>query len=91
MQKLRKCKVRIPARKEYAYSIHGVAEMVLTEAEEHDNCLFHCWHEKKWVVDESPMIGGHPGGQMSAMFGVVEYSDGSIHLIAAEMIQFVKN
>ena len=38
--------------------------------------LFHCWEHRSDVVDASPMIGGHPGGQISYVLGIVEFSDG---------------
>lgn len=37
---------------------------------------FHCWEHYARVVDASPMIGGHPGGQISYILGIVEFSDG---------------
>lgn len=37
---------------------------------------FHCWEHRADVVDASPMIGGHPGGQISYILGIVEFSDG---------------
>lgn len=36
---------------------------------------FHCWEHYARVVDASPMIGGHPGGQISYILGIVEFSD----------------
>lgn len=32
-----------------------------------------------WVVEPSPMIGGHSGGQMSLTLAIVEYEDGTVH------------
>ena len=37
---------------------------------------FHTWEHRANVVDASPMIGGHPGGQISYILGIVEFSDG---------------
>lgn len=37
---------------------------------------FHCWEHWSNIVDASPMIGGHPGGTVSAVYGIVEFSDG---------------
>lgn len=37
---------------------------------------FHCWEHWANVVDASPLRGGHPGGQISQVYGIVEFSDG---------------
>lgn len=37
---------------------------------------FHTWEQYFNVVDASPMIGGHPGGQVGYVIGIVEFSDG---------------
>lgn len=37
---------------------------------------FHCWEQYSDVVDASPLRGGHPGGQVSQVFGIVEFKDG---------------
>lgn len=40
--------------------------------------LFHCWSHRSELYDASPMIGGHPAGQVSGTFAIVEYEDGTI-------------
>lgn len=35
------------------------------------------------------MRGGHPGGQISATFGLVEYEDGTMHEVEPQNIRFV--
>lgn len=37
---------------------------------------FHCWEHWANVVDASPLRGGHPGGQVGRVYGIVEFSDG---------------
>ena len=37
---------------------------------------FHCWEHWANVVDVSPLRGGHPGGQIGQVYGIVEFSDG---------------
>ena len=37
---------------------------------------FHCWEHWANVVDASPLRGGHPGGQVGQVYGIVEFSDG---------------
>lgn len=38
--------------------------------------IFHCWEHWANVVDASPLRGGHPGGQVGRVYGIVEFSDG---------------
>ena len=59
---------------------------------EHDiKALFHCWSHKSELVGESPCYGGHPDGQISETFGIVEYEDGTIHEVDPTSIRFVDN
>lgn len=51
--------------------------------------LFHCWSHRSELVGESPLRGGHPGGQISATFGLVEYEDGTMHEVEPKDIRFV--
>ena len=37
---------------------------------------FHCWEHWANVVGESALRGGHPGGQVGQVYGIVEFSDG---------------
>ena len=37
---------------------------------------FHLWEKFSTVVTPSPMVGGHPGGIISNVYGIVEFSDG---------------
>lgn len=50
---------------------------------------FHCWEHRSNVVDASPLRGGHPGGVISFVLGIVEYDDGTIGLANPTSIQFV--
>lgn len=36
---------------------------------------FHCWEEYSDVIDASPLRGGHPGGKISQVYGIVEFAD----------------
>ena len=36
---------------------------------------FHGWEVISNVISPSPMIGGHPGGQISETYGIVEFPD----------------
>lgn len=37
---------------------------------------FHLWEQYSQPVPPSLMIGGHPGGVVAQVFGIVEFSDG---------------
>lgn len=37
---------------------------------------FHTWEHWSNVVDSSPLRGGHPGGQVGQIYGIVEFKDG---------------
>ena len=37
---------------------------------------FHCWEHWANVVGASAMRGGHPGGQVAQVYGLVEFTDG---------------
>ena len=37
---------------------------------------FHCWEQWSKPIPPSVMAGGPPGGQLSQIFGVVEFGDG---------------
>lgn len=37
---------------------------------------FHTWEHYSKPLEASPMIGGHPGGVFSKIFGIVEFEDG---------------
>ena len=35
---------------------------------------FHCWEHWSNVIDASPLRGGHPGGQIGQVYGIVEFT-----------------
>lgn len=37
---------------------------------------FHTWEQYSKPIEASPMIGGHPGGVVSYILGIVEFEDG---------------
>lgn len=73
---LRPCIVRIPDKKKQFKEMKA---------------LFHCWDFHSEVIGESYLRGGHPAGQISATFAIVEYSDGTIHEVEPTQIRFVDN
>lgn len=37
---------------------------------------FHCWEQYGDVIAPGLVIGSHPGGQFSRIFGIVEFEEG---------------
>ena len=72
-----------------------MAKVIFTDIErracivEGKNALFHKWSTRKQVIEPSPMIGGHPGGQLEFTFGIVEFEDGTIKEVPPALIKFV--
>lgn len=87
----RPCIVHIPEERERIRNMSGkVTTKVIREVEQH-KALFHCWDHRSELCDASPMIGGHPGGQVSCTFAIVEYEDGTVHEVEPQNIRFVDN
>lgn len=55
---------------------------------ESDNkhAYFPKWNEFANVVDASPLVGGHPGGQIKRTFALVEYEDGTVEEVVPHKI-----
>ena len=93
----RSCMVHIPAvtktcypdRKSTAKNQRPYKEVIVPEKK--IKALFHCWGHRSELYGASPMIGGHPGGQVSGTFAIVEYEDGTIHEVEPTQIRFVDN
>jgi|GEM_PF-3214406 len=49
-----------------------------TIGKEKRKALFHCWAHRAEVTPPSVLRGGHSGGQLSAVFGIVEFEDGGV-------------
>lgn len=56
-----------------------------------ENALFHCWEQASNVIAPSPMVGGHGGGVVSGIYGIVELGNGSIRRVQPEDIVFIDN
>ena len=88
----RPCMVHIPAKVKHKRNTStNPGEYIIESPEREIKALFHCWNRRSELCDASPMIGGHPGGQVSATFAIVEYEDGTIHEVEPTNIRFVDN
>ncbi len=85
-QKLRPCIIKsgeVTGRIQYA---NGVCKSnVVKEAETHKG-YFHTWGTESYVTNG--YLVGTAAGQISYLYGVVEYEDGSIHKVDPECITF---
>lgn len=50
---------------------------------------FHCWENYSQPTEASPLIGGFPAGIVSRIYGLVEFSDGTIKKVHPELIRFI--
>ena len=90
-RELRPCIVHIPAvRNGFRFRKDKIKNNVVRK-EKNVKALFHCWNYRSELVGASPMIDGHPGGQVSGTFAIVEYEDGTIHEVEPTQIRFVDN
>lgn len=86
----RPCMVHIPEISYKKWNGNG-HDVVIKRKEETHKALFHCWSHRSELVDESLLRGGHPGGQVSGTFAIVEYEDGTVHEAEPQNIRFVDN
>lgn len=55
------------------------------------NALFHMWYVQKDVIGASALVGGHPGGEVTLLRGLVELKGGEMILVRPEQIIFIDN
>lgn len=55
---------------------------------ENENYLFHCFKQFSNVVGASVAVGGHPAGQISQVFALIEDKKGNIKRVDPTMITF---
>lgn len=51
--------------------------------------FFHCWNHRSTVVGASVLKGGHPAGQVSETWGIVEFEDGEVKEVYPYNIKFL--
>lgn len=56
-----------------------------------ENYLFHCFEQFSNVIGASCAIGGHPAGQLSQTFALIEGERGNIERVDPTMITFTDN
>ena len=90
-KELRPCIVHIPAITESYRDAEGKRTVRTLFPEEKHKGLFHFWGFSCELIGESYLRGGHPAGQISSTFAIVEYEDGTIHEVEPTQIRFVDN
>ena len=53
-----------------------------------ENYLFHCFEKRSSVIPPSIMRGGHPGGEISRLFALIEDAEGHIFRVDPTEIVF---
>lgn len=56
-----------------------------------ENYLFHCFEQFSSVIGASIAIGGHPAGQLSQTFALIEDEKGNIFRVDPTAIVFTDN
>ena len=69
----------------------GVRPCIVTQNGEEKKALFHMWNNFAKPVAADVYAGGCPEGQISIVFGIVEYEDGSVDEARPAQIRFVDN
>ena len=54
-----------------------------------EDAFFHRWFEYSEIVSPSMMVGGHCGGLLKSILGIVEFSDGRVTTVPPTMIHFI--
>lgn len=52
------------------------------------NGFFHCWEQINEVLEPSLLKGGHCGGQLSCVYGIIEFEDGKVCRVKPYDIRF---
>ena len=53
-----------------------------------EKALFHRWEEYAMVLEPSPMVGGHPGGQVRQTYAIVELENGQVKEVKPSKVVF---
>lgn len=53
-----------------------------------EKALFHRWEDYATVIEPSPMVGGHPGGQLRETFAIVEMESGKVMEVKPTKVKF---
>lgn len=56
-----------------------------------DKALFHCWFNVSQIIPPSALKGGHGGGVVSDVCGLVEYPSGRMERVDPRHIQFLNS
>lgn len=69
----------------------AVRPCIVKQNGEEKKALFHMWNNFAKPVAADVYAGGCPEGQISIVFGIVEYEDGSVDEVCPAQIRFVDN
>lgn len=69
----------------------GVRPCIVKQNGKEKKALFHMWNNFAKPVAADVYAGGCPEGQISIVFGIVEYEDGSVDEVRPAQIRFTDN
>lgn len=64
---------------------------LLISKNETKKALFHTWEQNSQIIPPSPLAGGHGGGVISGVIGIVELENGEVIRVQPYQIQFLDN
>ena len=68
---------------------HNNGPLRLTTQEKKCRAFFHRFATLERPIEASPLKGGHPAGQYSKPVAIVEYEDGTVHMVDPESVRFL--
>lgn len=68
---------------------HNNGPLRITTKETKCRALFHRFATIERPIEASPLKGGPPAGQCSKPVAIVEYEDGTVHMVDPESVRFL--
>lgn len=72
----------------YSIKFDNIRPCFVRTADGDKAALFHCWSQESEVYAPSLLRGGHNGGVVAGVVGIVEYEDGKVCKAYPEHIRF---
>lgn len=69
-----------------SFVVKGLVRPCMVSGRKH---LFHRWMERRWLVDASPLQGGHPGGLCAMTMALVEDENGQMREVYPREVNFL--
>lgn len=73
---------------DFAFTLQQRAPKLRPCTVDGEKALFHRWEEYAMVLEPSPMVGGHPGGQVRQTYAIVELENGQVKEVKPSKVVF---